>query len=75
MKLTSLAVSALDRDVPMNKKDLDRLLYLEDLNSKDKNTEIELAKRSGFTLKVTGDFVSKLADWSAYRSLVMETSE
>ena len=75
MKLTSPAVSALDRDVPMNKKDLDRLLYLEDLNSKDKNTEIELAKRSGFTLKVTGDSVSKPADWYAYKSRVMESSK
>ena len=75
MKLTSPAVSALDRIVPMREKDEARLLYLDDLNSKDKNTEIELAKRSGFTLKVTGDSVSKPADWSAYRSLVMESSE
>ena len=75
MKLTSPAVSAFDSFVPMKKKDLARLLYLDDLNSKDKNAEIELAKRSGFTLKVTGDSVSKPADWSAYRSLVMESSE
>ncbi len=75
MKLTSPAVSALDRFLPMKEKDSARLLYLDDLNSKDKNTEIELAKRSGFTLKVTGDSVSKPADWSAYRSLVMESSE
>lgn len=75
MKLTSPAVSAFDRFHLMRAKDEARLLYLDDLNSKDKNTEIELAKRSGFTLKVTGDSVSKPADWSAYRSLVMESSE
>ena len=34
MKLTSPAVSALDRYVPMKKKDLARLLYLDDLKIK-----------------------------------------
>ena len=73
LKLTNPALAIENREIS-NVDDL-RMKYYKELLSKDANAEIELLKRAGFKLEVVGKQFRKPANWTAYKSLVIENTE